>query len=132
MKDRVAKARNTLNFSKVHTTKNDTTFHVLIPGSKMKQYDVFGRWYKQNNLLSVECKLRCGASGYKNCPGATKTVCYHQFAAIIRLAHDAKKKVAFCKTQIDAINYANMKNGKKFKVQSRQSGSIFWFVVYKD
>jgi len=130
IKHRVEKARTTTNFSKVHR-KNASTFHVSVPGSENKNYDVYGRWNKTSRLVSIECKLNCGVAGHKNCMGALITVCYHQMAALIKLIKNTKKSIAFCQSREDAVKISNLKSGKWYRVQSRQSGKTLWFVIYK-
>ena len=89
MATRVSKARRIAEMGLCAITSRDSDSRartITVPGSNGKKYQVIIR--RNNGSWSAECRLECGSQGYQDCPGNTKTVCYHSFAAIFAAGLD--------------------------------------------
>lgn len=129
--ERVSKARRIAEMGLCSITSWDREGRaktVTIPGTNGKQYQSIIR--RQNGAWSTECRLDCGGRGYQDCPGNTKTVCYHFFAAIFAAGLDNGCRVHSVTESLKAASLLK-RLVKRAVIKSlysyQQNGSRKWF-----
>ena len=111
----------------VTRTRDGKARTITVPGTDGKQYQVIIR--RDNGFWTTECRCRCGAAGYSDCPGNTKTVCYHSFAAIFAAGLDNGCRVHSVTESLEAASRLKrlVINAVIKSLRSHQGGTGKWF-----
>lgn len=128
--ERVSKARRIAEMglcSIVTRTRDGKARTITVPGTDGKQYQVTIR--RNNSFWTTECRCKCGAAGYEDCPGNTKTVCYHSFAAIFAAGQDNGCRVHSVTESLKAASLLKrlVKRAVIKSLRSHQDGNRKWF-----
>lgn len=132
LKERVEAARKASEFAQIVSRDfKGRVKSVLVPGHEGKRYQVFLK--RGNGTLLTECQLETGM-GFIPCPGAGRSVCYHQMAGVIATAHDAGYEVQFCPDRHCADNIQKLYPGStlhfEVSTQSDMTNGV-WIVLRK-
>lgn len=127
---RVSKARSIAEMGLCSITNRDRDSKaktVTVPGSDGKKYQVIIR--RHNGHWTTECRLECGPAGYEDCPGNTKTVCYHSFAAIFAAGQDNGCRVHSVTESLEAASLLKrlVKKAVIKSLRSHQDRNGKWF-----
>lgn len=128
--ERVSKARQIARMglcSIVTRTGDGNARTITVPGTDGKQYQVIIR--RDNGFWTTECRCKCGAAGYSDCSGNTKTVCYHSFAAIFAAGLDNGCRVHSVTESLKAASLLKrlVKKAVIKSLRSHQDGNKKWF-----
>lgn len=126
--NRVTKARQASVFA--HVTRKGKNAQVAVPGTDGKTYDIIFKWMTVNDVtvLQGECRVNCGI-GYKDCKGASASVCYHTVAGALAMARDTGTEIAICHNRRDAERLSNIEGGRVFAIRSKKSQRVVWVVA---
>lgn len=134
LKQRIAKARAAALFAMVlnNGTHSKT---VSVPGTDAKRYNVIIRPRRNPTYLDVECLM--DAPGQLQCKGDAVSVCYHEMAAVMKMAKGNGFKTSVAHSDVDATRLRRIFEGKGMdtrviEVRSRTSHRSVWVVLRKE